>query len=155
MRFIGPPLSVERVMRLFRKYLELPPAADKPVLFAIIEKQTGEGLGICSIQQLDELHRRAEVGIMLKPAVHARGFAKEAFAALLHEAFAILPVDEIGARVSADHAVVERLLVSVGFARRTGNETGGEPLATHFWVVCRDSWPPRGHSPMESTQCRM
>lgn len=155
MRFIGPPLTVERATRLFHKYLQSPRVAGKLLLLAVIEKQTGRGLGLCSIQQLDERNRRAEVGIMLKPAVHARGFAREGLAALVAQAFAILPVDEIGARVAADHAVVERLVVSVGFARRTGSGTGGEPTATHFWFVCRDSWPPRGQLPTERTPCRM
>jgi RimJ/RimL family protein N-acetyltransferase len=154
MRFIGPPLSVERATRLLHQYLQSSPAADQPLLLAIVEKQTGRGLGICSIQQLDERNRRAEVGIMLKSAVHARGFGKEGLAALVREAFAIFPVDEIGVRVAADHSVVERLLVSVGFARRTGSGTGGEPHATHFWSVCRDSWPPRGHSATERMPCR-
>lgn len=155
MRFIGPPLSRKRAARVLEKYLQSPATAARPLLCAVIEKQSGQGLGICSIQQLDERNRRAEVGIMLKPAVHARGFAKEGLAALLGEAFAILPVDEIWARVAADHAVVERLVVSVGFARRTGSGTGGEPVATHLWSVSRDSWPPRGHSPTERTPCRM
>jgi RimJ/RimL family protein N-acetyltransferase len=154
MRFIGPPLSVERATRLLHRYLRLPPAADQPLLFAILEKQTGNGLGICSIHQLDERKRRAEVGIMLKAALHGRGFGKEGLAALVRQAFAILPVDEIGVRVAADHSVVERLVVSVGFARRTGSGTGGEPHATHFWSVCRDSWPPRGPSATERMPCR-
>lgn len=140
-------------MRVFRKYLQSPPSPDKPPLCAVIEKATGQGVGLCAIQRLDVHHRRAEVGIMLKPAVHARGFAKEGLAALLGEAFAILPVDEIEARVAADHAVVERLVVGVGFARRDEVGTGALP-ATHFWFVCRDSWPPRGHSPTERTPCR-
>lgn len=153
MRFIGPPLTVERATRLLHRYLRAP-AADKLLLFAIVEKQAGHGLGICSIQQLDERNRRAEVGIMLKPALHARGFGKEGLAALVCQTFAILPVDEVGVRVAADHSVVERLVVSVGFARRTGSGTGGEPHATHFWSVCRDSWPPRGPSATEKMPCR-
>jgi ribosomal-protein-alanine N-acetyltransferase len=154
MRFIEPPLSVERATRLLLRYLRLPPAADKPLLFAILEKRTGHGLGICSIQQLDERNRRAEVGIMLKPAFHARGFGKEGLAALVRQAFAILPVDEIGVRVAAHHSVVERLVGSVGFARRTGSGTGGEPHATHFWSVYRDSWTPNGHTATERMPCR-
>lgn len=155
MQFIGPPLSRARAMRVFRKYLRSAPSPDKPLLCAIIEKATRQGVGICAIQRLDERNRRAEVGIMLKPACHARGFAKEGLAALLGEAFAILPVDEIEARVAAEHAVVERLVVSVGFARRDQGGTGDEPSATHFWFVCRHSWPPRGHAPREKMPCRM
>lgn len=154
MRFVGPTLSTQRAARIFRGYLQSSPSAEDVLLCAVIEKSSGQSLGICSIQRLDERNRRAEVGIMLKPAVHARGFAKEGLAALMSQAFAILPVDEIGAWVAADHAVVERLVVSVGFARRTGSETG-EPYANHFWFVCRDSWPPRGQSPTERMPCRM
>jgi RimJ/RimL family protein N-acetyltransferase len=140
MQFIGPPLSARRAMRNFRKYIR---SSRRPavttLLLAMIEKSTGQAVGIGAIQQLDERGRRAEAGMMFKPAVHARGFAKEVLPALITQAFTLLPIDEISAQAAADHAVVERLLTSVGFARRCGT-TGDECPAKYTWSAGRESW---------------
>lgn len=141
MRFVAPPLSPVRATRGFRKYLKSPRrCAAGQLLLAVIEKAGGQPIGICALQQLDECRRRVEAGIMLKPAVHGRGFAKEGLAALVTQAFAVLPVDEVWVQVAVDHAVVERLVISVGFARRGDSATGDEYSAKYVWSVCRESW---------------
>ena len=140
MRFIGPPLSAGRATRNFRKYIRSSrrPAA-RTLLLAMIEKSTGQAVGIGAIQQLDERRRRAEAGMIFKPVAHARGFAKEVLPVMITRAFTLLPIDEVSALVSADHAVVERLLTSVGFARRDG-ATGDECPAKYVWSAGRESW---------------
>jgi len=140
MRFIAPPLLARRATRGFRKYLKSPRRCAAGQLLAVIEKASGQPIGIGALQQLDECRRRVEAGIMLKPAVHGRGFGKEGLAALVDQAFALLPVDEVWVQVAVDHAVVERLVISVGFARRGDSATRDECSAKHIWSVCRKSW---------------
>lgn len=136
MQFIGTPLSPERATRSFRKYMKAPAA--KQLLFAIREKAGGPAIGICAVQQLDEQGRRAELGIMLRPAVHGQGFAKESLSALIAHAFKWLAVDELWARVAAAHAVVERLVLSVGFVRRNHAATEVEYPGEAIWSIRRE-----------------
>lgn len=139
MRFIGPPLARDRAVRAFRRTLESTrrdPA--KRLMLTVIDKAAQQAVGLCGIQQFDAHERRAEVGIMLKPASHAQGFARECTAAVLAWAFAMFPLDEIWAWTAADHSVAERVLIGVGFSP-SGGPGDGCP-GRRFWSVYRESW---------------
>lgn len=139
MRFIGPPLSPDRAARSFRKTLDS--TRRHPVeqlILAVIDEAAQQAIGICSIQQFDAHRRRAEAGIMLKPASHTRGLAKECFRALITYAFAMFPLDEIWSQIAADHSVAERVLIGVGFSR--SDESRGERPGQRIWSAYRESW---------------
>lgn len=151
MRFIGPPLSLEQAVRSFRRTLAS--TRRHPVqrlILTVIDTDAQQAVGICGIQQFDAVGRRAEVGIMLKPALHARGFAKECLGALIAQAFAMFALDEIWAWAAADHCVAERLVIGVGFSPSDGPESDrseSDRLASRdggpgrrVWSVYRESW---------------
>jgi RimJ/RimL family protein N-acetyltransferase len=139
MEFIGPPLSPQRAARSFKKYVDS--SAARQLFFVIIEPLLGQAIGLCALQELDERRRSVEVGIMLKPAFHARGFATEGLAALVGHAFGLLPVDEVRAQVAAINTVVERLVLSVGFVRRSGADN--EHPAKYSWSIDRNRRDPK------------
>lgn len=139
MRYIGAPLTTARARRSFHGYMQSERSPRSRVFIAIVEKTTARSLGILTIQQLDERHRRVEAGIMLKRLAHARGYAREALAALVARAFSVLPIDEVWVEFAPDHLVVERLVVSVGF-KRSGNGAGRDHGAqSNIWSATRDS----------------
>jgi RimJ/RimL family protein N-acetyltransferase len=140
MRYIGAPLSPERARRSFRGYIRSELSPVNRVFIAIVEKITARPLGILTIQQLDERRRRVEAGIMLKRLAHARGYAREALAALVARAFAVLPIDEVWVGFAADHRVVERLVVSVGFERSYNAAAREDARGSNIWSATRDSW---------------
>ena len=139
MRYIGPPLSRERAAASFQNYLRTPRATARQLFFAIIDKADGQPIGINALQQLDGLRDRAEAGIMVKPSLQARGFAKESLAALVEHAFRWLPIEEVWAQVDRDHAVVERLVLGVGFVRRNDAAAEREYPAKYLWSIRREN----------------
>lgn len=141
MRFIGPPLTLLCATRSFHAALRLTrrqPA--KRLFFTLVHKTTLQTVGICSVQGIDASQRRAEAGIIIAPASRAHGFAAEGLSALVTRAFDVLPIDEVWVQIALDHAIVERLVISVGFSQ------GGEIAPTHerkaqrIWSAFRQSW---------------
>ena len=139
MRFIGPPLSRERAARGFRSVLKLMrrESADQ-VFFTISTRDTGEAVGISSIQHLDIPGRRAEAGIIIGSPHRSQGFAKEGLSGLIHFAFDNLPIDEVWVQIAVDHTVVEKLVIAVGLIR--GAQTTGGQSTLRIWTAHRDSW---------------
>ena len=139
MRFIGPPLARDRAARGFLTILKLMrrESADQ-VFFTICTRDTGEAVGISSIQHLDIAGRRTEAGIIIGPLHRSRGFAKEGLSSLIRFAFDNLPVDEVWVQIAVDHTVVEKLVTGVGLAR--GAETALGQSTLRIWSAHRDSW---------------
>lgn len=163
MRFIGAPLPRKRALRSFEKALQLTHSCTdtmRHLVLAVIEKATRRTIGICSIQQFDERLRCAEAGIILRPAMHARGIGKEAFAALITQGFAMLQIDEIRAHIAVDNSAAAGVLASLGFRRcddaaaaAEGPQKGGQRSSQESsqkseqgsaqqsaWSVARESW---------------
>jgi RimJ/RimL family protein N-acetyltransferase len=159
MRFIGAPLSRERALRSFEKALQLTHrGADtmRHLVLAVIEKASRQTIGICSIQQFDERLRCAEAGIILRPAMHARGIGKEAFAALITQGFAILQIDELRAHIAVDNSAAAGVLARLGFRRcddaaasaegpqesgqKSGQKSEQGGAQKSAWSVARESW---------------
>ena len=149
MRFIAPALSPQRALRSFRKYMNSERSARGRVFIAIIEQASARPVGICTIQQLDERRRRVEAGIMLKRRAQARGYAREGLVAVVTRAFDILPIDTVWVQFAANHAVVERLVVSVGFTRCGTAAAGTLPVEYTTWTAARAAWAARWQSAAE------
>jgi len=141
MRFIGPPLSRERAERGFRKALQLMrrPAADQ-AFFTLSDRESAAAVGLGSIQHLDLQGRRAEIGMIICTQYRNQGFAREGLAGLMRFAFARLPIDELWARVHADHTVVEKLVLSVGLSIGSTTDAYDSDPVMRVWSAQRDSW---------------
>jgi RimJ/RimL family protein N-acetyltransferase len=138
MRYIGPELSPERAVRSFRKAVALTrghPA--ERLFFTVAVRSMQRKIGLCSLQQIDPIRRRAEAGVGLKSFARAQGFAREILPALAARAFTELPVDEVWLQHSADHSLADRLFVAAGFSRCLDPADYGEGPGKRVWSVHR------------------
>ncbi|HEY0684084.1 MAG TPA: GNAT family N-acetyltransferase [Steroidobacter sp.] len=150
MRYIGPPLTPERAAKSFRSALAgMRRQPIERLFLTIVESATRTDVGICSLQYFDAGKRTVEVGMMFIGPARAKGYSKEGLLALIPAVFAHLPVDELWLQSAADHVAVQRLVLSVGFARRgevvrqdaaAGNAPANGQRSA--WSVRRDSWSP-------------
>ncbi len=141
LRFVGPPMAIERARRSFHKTLALMHAQPMRWLsLTIIDKQTGQRLGICGAPQFDPTAERLEIGILLLVAARGAGFAKEAKIALAQRLFACLPVGEIWVQYEAGNAAAERLFTSVGFQPCSGQIADRWNLEKRIMSIQRATW---------------
>jgi RimJ/RimL family protein N-acetyltransferase len=137
MRYIGPPLDAERAARRFRAALSaLRRRSPRLITFVMIERATLVPVGIGSLRFCAVQQRRAEAGIILQTAARARGYAREALAALVAQVFAACPVDRIRALHSVDHSAAGRTIASVGFVAGATEGGSGRP-AMQVWTLDR------------------
>jgi RimJ/RimL family protein N-acetyltransferase len=141
MRFIGAPLAPERAARSFKSALAGMNRDPVERLFlTVMEKASQQDVGICSLQNFDAQLRSVQAGVMFVAGARAKGYSKEGFIGLIQRVFAHLPVDELWVQFAADHIVVERAVISVGFDRRREEAPADGQPARSAWFVRRDSW---------------
>jgi len=138
MRFIGPPFTPERAAEKFRSTVD---AAGPSTTLTAIERTTGHAIGICSLHATDQAPHLAETGMMVLPQFQKRGYVKECLTALVTQAFARLPVDEIRVRIAVAHPVAHRVAASIGFRRRSDLDAEAGRPDLHVWSISRGSWP--------------
>lgn len=141
MRYIGPQMSSDRAARSFRIAVALTrrlPA--RRLFFTVAMRSVQRKIGLCSIQQIDPIQRRAEAGVVLKSFARAQGVAREILPALVERAFTSLPVDEIWLQYSTDHSLAERLFIAAGFSRCLDPAAYGEGPGKRVWSAHRRSW---------------
>ena len=109
----------------------------REIFFSVRSKLTLEDLGICSIQRIDQIHRRAEVGLMLYPHAQRLGLGKEIVGTLSRTALATLPVTEIWAQFSEDNRPAAALFNSMGFQvmRRETVDSGAMHVRNQAWSL--------------------
>ena len=131
MRFVGPPLTRERALRNFRKVLD----SSDCRLLVIIEKASGQSIGIGAFQDFDTRGRRVEAGMMLVGEARGRGFGREGLRALIDHAFVAFAVDEVWIQHAADNMDARRVPVSLGLSHNTEARSG-----KLVWSAYRHSW---------------
>lgn len=144
MQFVGAPLSRERALDAFRKSLERMNQAEfERRVVVLIDRATQEPIGISSVRLLGGTKGRAEVGTLLKPGAHEKGYGIECSIALITQAFKRPQIKELVAYSAPDNTIVERLLVELGFAR--GEQVpakNGLPTRTR-WLLTHAAWATR------------
>lgn len=154
MRHIAAPWTRADAARAFRDVLKVTRAAPPRALFlTLIRKDTQQPIGLCTLQNVDQVRRQAEFGVMVVPSGRTQGFATEAMVAAIAHAFAELPVDEVWSRVAVDHAVCERLVIGVGLVRHPGVLPEDRAANVRRWSAYRASWRPGAGSGAGSVHC--
>jgi RimJ/RimL family protein N-acetyltransferase len=118
---------------------------DRPrteVFLRVVHKSSGQDIGLCSIQNVDLSQRRAELGMMLKPALQAQGLGKEALSALVSYAFGLFPIDETWVQYEGRHTAAERLVISTGFRVRA-REDADPGCSKRIGSAFRQDWSPK------------
>lgn len=121
-----------------RAYIETGPQASHAAhgfgLDCVELAETSEAIGICGLLKRDVLDD-VDVGYALLPEFCAKGYAREAVAAVLHDAKTRLHLPRIAAIVSSGNAKSIRLLESLGFRfDKMASLWDGEP-AVRLYVL--------------------
>ncbi len=90
--------------------------------FAVVEKESGKMLGTCGFTSFHIPNNSAEVGYVLNPDFHGKGYATEALTKLM----------EFGFRTLYLHRLVARIMVENIASRRVAEKCGFRHEATHI-----------------------
>jgi RimJ/RimL family protein N-acetyltransferase len=144
MRHVGPSLARDSALEGFRKTLEgMGRDSFERRVVVLLDRATGEPIGISSVRMLRGKPGRAEVGTLLKPGMHEKGFGQECSAALITQAFTRPQINELVAYSNEGNAVVERLLTHLGFTRNGPRPASQVRPARIEWSITRGAWAKR------------
>jgi len=151
MRHVGEPLEHDAALDGFRKCLEgMGKSEFERRIVVLLERATQQPIGISSVRMLRGKPGHAEVGTLLKPGMHDKGFAMECSTALITQAFSRPQVTTLVAHSTEGNTAVERLLTELGFTRGgTRGACDGQPARTS-WTIDRDTWAKRASGAAKS-----
>ncbi len=122
-------------------------AAGEHAQLAIVRREDGAVVGTCTLFELDEQCRRAEVGYTLLPAQWGKGYASEAVTALLDWGFEHLALNRVEADIDPRNAPSVRALERLGFTReghlRERWIVGGEKSDSLMYGLLAGEWAAR------------
>ena len=82
--------------------------------WAIVEKASGRMIGTCGFTRLAEQHHLGEVGYVLNPDYHGRGYATEAVGAVIAFGFEKLELHRIEGRYMVENSPSRRVMERCG-----------------------------------------
>ena len=124
MRHIGRPLSSAEARACLRATVAATRQPDSLRFYAISERHSRRGVGLCSLRPADWDVHGVEAGLMLLPAVRGRGYAREALRELIAYAFFRLPVDAVWVRYRRANLSMARLSDSLDFDGESSPHAG-------------------------------
>lgn len=87
--------------------------------WALIEKESGKMIGTCGFTEIYEREKRAEIGYVIAPAFHRRGFAPEALKKVMEYGFLTLGLTKLSGRFMEDNEASRKILERFGFQNDT------------------------------------
>jgi RimJ/RimL family protein N-acetyltransferase len=121
---------------------------------AVLRKDSGALIGDVNLVWVSERHRQGELGYMLHPAQHGRGYATEAARAVLRLGFAGLGLHRITGRVDARNTASARVLERLGMRReahlRENEIVKGEWTDELVYALLRTEWTAQPRPPLRS-----
>ena len=82
--------------------------------WAVVEKESDRMIGTCGFTSIDLSNRRGEIGYVLNPDFHRRGYAPEAARAVIEFGFARLDLNRIEARFMEGNDASRRVAEKIG-----------------------------------------
>ena len=82
--------------------------------WAVVERQSGRMIGTCGFTKIDAANNSAEIGYVLNPDFHRRGYGREAVTKILEFGFESLSLNRIEARFMQGNEASLALMKSVG-----------------------------------------
>jgi len=130
-------------------FLKLAEDADDAVVFAIIERETGNLVGTCGLYMIQWACRRAQFNILIgEPAAWDKGYGSEAARLILDYAFDKLNLNSVQLGVNAENKRAIRSYEKVGYAhegvRRQFIYRNGCYYDMAMMSVLRDECPASG-----------
>ncbi|MGH8091547.1 MAG: GNAT family N-acetyltransferase [Rudaea sp.] len=124
MRHIGKPMSSAHAVASLRATVAATRKSGCLRFFVIAERQSRRDVGICSLRPAAWDERNVELGIMLVRSARGRGYAREAFAALIEDAFSQLPIGVVWVAYRRANRSMARLCDSLDFDRESSPHAG-------------------------------
>ena len=122
-------------------------SAGKYVRLGIERKDDGQLIGNCTLFNLVEQCRRAEIGYGLAFAAWGRGYMHEALSALLEFGFSELALNRVEADIDPRNLASDRSLERLGFKKeghlRERWIVDGEVSDSGLYGLLRSEWAPR------------
>lgn len=137
MQPVAAPLSAHAAQRAFVAALAANASGAAPDSYWVLrERQQGAQIGLLGLIGKAGSDA-AEVGAMILPRWHSRGYAAEAIAALADHAFATLRLHRLHTRHAADNHAASRLMLKLGFVLTSADAGGAH---AHRWELHREHW---------------
>ncbi|WP_433252361.1 GNAT family N-acetyltransferase [Actinomadura nitritigenes] len=118
------------------------------LVLAVEWRETGDLVGEVNLQWRSREHRQGEIGYILNPSFHGKGFATEAAEVVLRLGFEGLGLHRIVGRLDGRNAASARVLERLGMRREAHlvqNElVKGEWTDEVVYAMLRDEWEARG-----------
>ena len=137
-----PQLAVDYIERDRRSVAE-----GAHVQFVMVRREDGTAIGTCTLYQLDEQCRRAEVGYALLPSAWGRGYANEAVSTLLDWGFDVAGLNRVEADIDPRNVASARALERLGFTHeghlRERWIVGGETSDSWIYGLLAREWAAR------------
>jgi len=87
--------------------------------WALVEKESGKMIGTCGFTEIYEREKRAEVGYVIAPKFHRKGFAPEALNLVVEYGFMTLGLKKLSGRFMEDNEGSRKVLERFGFTDDT------------------------------------
>lgn len=127
MRHIGRPMSSADARASLRATVAATRQPGGLRFYAITERQSRRGIGLCSLRPTTWDKNGAEAGLMLLPAACGRGYARETLAALVEVAFFQLRAGAVWVQYRRANTAAAKLCDATGF-RRAVSHPGGTKI---------------------------
>ncbi|HSN00887.1 MAG TPA: GNAT family N-acetyltransferase [Rudaea sp.] len=124
MRHVGKPMSRARAAASLGATIAATRKPGNLRFFVIAERKSRRGVGMCSIRPAVWDKCGAEAGLMLLLAVRGHGYAREALAALIDDAFSQPLIDAVWVQYRRANLSMARLCDSLGFDREFSPHAG-------------------------------
>ncbi len=108
------PHSSSSYTKEYLKYVEKRYLVGDFYDFAVVEKEGGKMIGTCGFTKIDLQNKVAEIGYVLNPDFHNRGYATEAARAVIEFGFSRLGVNRIEARFMEGNDASLRVMQKLG-----------------------------------------
>ena len=82
--------------------------------WAVVDKNSGRMIGTCGFAKLDQKHQIGEIGYVLNPSYHGRGYATEAASAVIRYGFEVLGLNRIEGRYMVENIASRRVMEHCG-----------------------------------------
>lgn len=141
--YMPHPYSVDDFRQFYRK-IQSPKVRAHNIVFAIVDKLSGEAIGAVGVHHIDEANGKAEVGYWLAKSYWGKGIVVEAVDRVNEFLFGERKLQRVFARVWHPNVRSARVLEKAGFMqegrlRREVKRNGRWMDVLHFGLL-REEW---------------
>lgn len=140
------PRTRQRVEELISRWIAMngEGEASEGVQYVVVDRASGEIVGDCMLMYGDREARQGEIGYLIDPRFHGRGFATEAARAMLGVGFEVAGMHRISARCDGRNTASWRVMEKLGMRReahfRDHAIIKGEWGDEMVYAICEDEW---------------